>query len=98
MYRPTETLTVHNAQTVLSDGLRAIADGQEHFDLASLTVVDSAAVATMLAWQRVARGKGKSLRFTNLPANLQSLIDLYDVTELLHPFAASEVRTDLPHH
>lgn len=98
MYRPTETLTVHNAQTVLGDGLRAIADGQGHFDLAGLTVVDSAAVATMLAWQRAARSKGKSLRFTNLPANLQSLVDLYDVTELLHPFAASEARTDLLHH
>ena len=98
MYRPTLTLTLHNAQTVLNDGLRAIADGQVHIDLASLTTVDSAAVATMLAWQRAARSKGKSLLFTNLPANLQSLVDLYGVTDLLHPAAGTEARNDLPHH
>lgn len=98
MYQPTETLTVQNAQTVLDDGLRAIGDGQAHFDLSGLTMVDSAAVATMLAWQRAARNKGVDLLFFNLPANLQSLVDLYDVTDLLHPVTKTESRADLPHH
>lgn len=93
-YRPALTLTVHNAQSVLDAGLRAIADGQTQIDLAELTVVDSAAVATMLAWQRAARSNGKSLVFSNLSANLQSLVNLYDVDELLH----TSSRTDLPHH
>lgn len=98
MYRPGLTLTVHNAQTVLDAGLHAIADGQTHIDLADLTVVDSAAVATMLAWQRAARVNGKSLVFSNLPANLQSLVELYDVTDLLSTVPHSEARVDLPHH
>ena len=102
MYRPGLTLTVHNAQTVLEAGLRAIADGQTHIDLAEVSVVDSAAVATMLAWQRAARAGGKSLVFSNLPANLQSLVELYDVTGLLHTVAhtepRAEARVDLPHH
>ncbi|HEY0845397.1 MAG TPA: STAS domain-containing protein [Noviherbaspirillum sp.] len=98
MYRPTETLTVQNAQTALNDGLRAIADGQTYFDLAGLTLVDSAAVATMLAWQRAARSKGKSLLLINIPPNLQSLIDLYGVTGLLHSANTAETRADLPHH
>lgn len=98
MYRPIQPLTVHNAQTVLNDGLRAIADGQIQFDLSGLTAVDSAAVATMLAWQRAARGKGKSLLFANIPANLQSLVDLYGVTELLHLSSGSGAHADLPHH
>lgn len=93
-YRPTLTLTVHSAKSVLDAGLRAIADGQTQIDLGELTVVDSAAVATMLAWQRAARSNGKSLEFSNLPANLQSLVNLYDVDELLH----TSIRTDLPHH
>ena len=93
-YRPALTLTVHNASSVLDAGLRAIADGQTQIDLSELTVVDSAAVAAMLAWQRAARGSGKSLVFSNLPANLQSLVNLYDVDELLH----TSSRTDLPHH
>jgi phospholipid transport system transporter-binding protein len=49
-----------------------------------LTAVDSAAVATLLAWQRAALERGSALRFTNLPANLQSLIELYGVADLLH--------------
>ncbi|OWW20025.1 STAS domain-containing protein [Noviherbaspirillum denitrificans] len=93
-YRPAQSLTVHDAQSVLDDGLRAIAGGQTEIDLAELTLVDSAAVATMLAWQRAAHRDGKSLVFRNLPANLQSLVHLYGVDELLHTVP----RTDLPHH
>ncbi|HZW22885.1 STAS domain-containing protein [Noviherbaspirillum sp.] len=93
-YRPALTLTVHNAPSVLEAGLRAIAGGQTQFDLSELTVVDSAAVATMLAWQRAALGDGKSLVFSNLPANLQSLVNLYGVAELLQ----ASPRADLPHH
>jgi len=98
MYRPALTLTVHNAKTVLDAGLRAIEEGQAQFDLSELTVVDSAAVATLLAWQRAAQRKGSLLAFLNLPANLRSLVDLYGVTELLHPVSSSASRTDLPHH
>lgn len=96
-YRPALTLTVNNAPSVLEAGLHAIAQGQDHIDLADLTVVDSAAVATMLAWQRAARLGGKSLSFSNLPPSLQSLVELYDVAELLHtPHDGG--RADLPHH
>ena len=97
-YRPALTLTVHNAQAVLDAGLRAIADGQTQIDLAELTAVDCAAVATLLAWQRAAQRDGKSLVFNNVPANLQSLVDLYGVTELLHAAGPAPSRADLPHH
>jgi phospholipid transport system transporter-binding protein len=84
MFRPTLTLTVNNAKSALEAGLRAIESGQTEIDLAQLTAVDSAAVATLLAWQRAALERGSVLRFTNLPANLQSLIELYGVADLLH--------------
>lgn len=93
-YRPALTLTVHNAKTVLDAGLRAIADGQTQIEMGDLTVVDSTAVATMLAWQRAACSSGKSLVFSNLPANLQSLVNLYGVAELLN----TTPRADQPHH
>lgn len=98
MYRPALTLTVHNAKAVLDAGLRAIDQGQAQFDLSELTVVDSAAVATLLAWQRAARHKGSALAFHNLPANLQSLADLYGVTDLLHTVASPRQDTDSSHH
>ncbi len=102
MFRSTLTLTVNNAKTVLEAGLRAIAEGQTQIDLTHLKAVDSAAVATLLAWKRAARAQGRPLEFSNLPANLQSLIDLYGVGDLL-PAALAETaltgaRTDLPHH
>jgi phospholipid transport system transporter-binding protein len=92
-FRPALTLTMNNAQTVLEAGLHAIAGGQASMDLADLTVVDSAAVATLLAWQRAARKHGKPLVFHNFPANLQSLVALYGVDEVL-----TASRADLPHH
>lgn len=84
MFRPTLTLTVNNATTILDAGLSAIAGGQTEIDLAQLTVVDSAAVATLVAWQRAALARGAPLTFMNASVSLQSLAELYDVADLLH--------------
>lgn len=90
-YRPAQTLNVHNAKAVLDDGLQAIARGQAEIDLSQVTAVDSTAVATLLAWARAARRMGKSLTFSHTPANLQSLADLYGVTELLYSSPGTDV-------
>ncbi len=98
MFRPTLTLTSSNAKTVLEEGLRAIRSGQSSIDLAGVTTVDSAAVATLLAWQRTARREGKTLTFTNLPDGLRSLAELYGVIDLLHHSTAAQTHADLHHH
>ena len=85
MYQPKDSLTAYNAETALQAGLQAIATGQREMDLAQLGTVDSAAVATLLAWKRAAAQQGVSLAFHHMPANLQSLADLYGVGELLEP-------------
>ncbi len=95
MFQPGVSLTFDNAKTALDAGLQAIAAGQTEIDFSALVTVDSAAVATMLAWQRVAAAKAISLSFRNIPGNLLSLISLYDVTALIAP---NIVRADLPHH
>lgn len=87
MFRAPLTLTVNNAGAALGAGVQAIGAGQTEIDLGELAVVDSAAVATLLAWQRAARRALQPLRFTNVPANLRGMIDLYGVTELLQPSA-----------
>ncbi|WP_019139647.1 STAS domain-containing protein [Noviherbaspirillum massiliense] len=84
MFKPALTLTFNNAKTVFEAGLQAIASGQAEIDLGALTAVDSSAVATLLAWQRAARGAGHSLTFHNIPAGLQNLASLYGVADLLH--------------
>jgi len=54
-------------------------------DFANVTGVDSAAVALLLEWRRMALARGKTLVFENLPANLLALAQLYGVAELIQP-------------
>jgi phospholipid transport system transporter-binding protein len=84
MFRPAESLTMDNAKPALQAGLQAIASGQTEIDLAGLTQVDSAGVATLLAWQRAAQERKQGLVFRNLPRNLRSLAGMYGVAELLY--------------
>ncbi|MEB0011704.1 STAS domain-containing protein [Glaciimonas sp. Gout2] len=100
MFRPSHSLTVSNAKLALEAGLRAIAGGETEIDLGDVVAVDSAAVATLLAWQCAALNQGLSLHFSSLPANLESLIDLYGVSDLLSP-ATQPIMIDspvTPHH
>ncbi|MBP0600046.1 STAS domain-containing protein [Herbaspirillum sp. LeCh32-8] len=88
MFKPGAQLTVNNASAVLRDGLAAIAGGQSSIDVSNVAVVDSSAVATLLAWRRSARQRGVALAFGALPVNLQSLADLYGVSALLNEVTA----------
>ncbi|MBL0142735.1 MAG: STAS domain-containing protein [Betaproteobacteria bacterium] len=57
-------------------------------DFAKITAVDSSAVALLLEWRREAARRGKGIEFTNLPANLLALAELYGVTALIQPCRA----------
>ena len=53
------------------------------FDLGGVKAADSTALALMLAWQRRAQAQGRTLSFTNVPANVDALARLYGVDALL---------------
>ena len=57
-------------------------------DFAEVTDVDSAAVALLLDWRRMAMKRGKTLVFVNLPANLLALAELYGVADIIQPHRA----------
>lgn len=57
-------------------------------DFSAITGVDSAAVALLLEWKRMAAKRGKRLSFANLPANLLALAELYGVADLIQPMRA----------
>ena len=86
-------LTVQNAKAALDQGLAAIKAGQSVFDLGTVQVADSSAVAVLLAWKRAARKAGAALSYVNLPASLQSLAVLYGVDAFL-----VESPANLQHH
>ena len=57
-------------------------------DFIGVSGVDSSAVALLLEWRRQALRRGKTLVFTNLPANLVALARLYGVADLIQTPAA----------
>jgi phospholipid transport system transporter-binding protein len=57
-------------------------------DFSGITNVDSAAVALLLDWRRMAAKRAKTLVFENLPANLLALAELYGVADLIQPHRA----------
>lgn len=56
-------------------------------DFSRVTAVDSAALALLLEWRRVALRRGSRLAFVNLPANLVALATLYGIEQLIQPAA-----------
>jgi phospholipid transport system transporter-binding protein len=52
-------------------------------DFGKVESVDSSAVSLMLSWLRTAKSKKVKLSFINVPENLLSLANLYEVAESL---------------
>jgi len=52
-------------------------------DLEQVDIVDSAAVSLMLSWLRQAKVQNVDISFIHVPKNLQSLVDLYGLSEVL---------------
>jgi phospholipid transport system transporter-binding protein len=78
-----EALTFDNAEAALAQGSAALAAGESVFDLGGVKSADSSAVALMLAWQRRAEAQGRSLKYINVPADVDALARLYGVDGLI---------------
>ena len=78
-----DALTFENAHVALDQGWAALASGETVFDLGGVKSADSSALALMLAWQRRAREQGRSLKFINVPGNIDALAAVYGVDGLL---------------
>lgn len=52
-------------------------------DLGGIVRADSAGIALLLEWMRRARRAGKTIRFSRVPAQMLSIIELGDLEELL---------------
>lgn len=84
------TLVVHGELDVASvpEALRRAevlfrAGLPERVDLAGVTRADSAGVALLVEWLRLARQQGRSLRFVHIPAQMRALIQVSDLEDLL---------------
>ena len=76
-------LNVDTGASVLEASRAAALPGTGIVSLASVDSVDSAAVAVLLAWRRRAEAEGRQLSFTDVPASLSALAELYGVEDLI---------------
>jgi phospholipid transport system transporter-binding protein len=77
------SITIDNVVSVVASGV-ALFDGEDvTIDLGRVTEADSAAVSLLLEWRREAARRRLQIRFLNMPQNLQSLMQLYGVSELM---------------
>jgi len=76
-------LTIDSAARVFAASRDASLPSSGTVALDRVHIVDSAAVALLLAWKRRAADEGKKLAFIGIPPSLAALAALYGVEELL---------------
>jgi len=82
-YRVRGPVTLDTVQPLLEEGMQRFDAADVRVDLSEVTSADSSAVALLLAWMRAAALHGHRIRYENLTDNLRSLIELYELQELL---------------
>jgi phospholipid transport system transporter-binding protein len=71
---------------LLTAGAEAIGRNEASvIDLAAVTTSDSAGLALLIEWLSVAKWTNRTLRYENIPTQLQQLARLSEVEELLTP-------------
>ncbi len=81
---------MNNAAALEREGAELIGGDIRSFDFSGVTEADSAGIAILFSWMRMAKAKGIDLRFSNIPIELQSLAAVYDVNDLLTTVQDSE--------
>lgn len=76
-------VTIENVVTITQRGVALFDEQSIVIDLDKVTEVDSTIISMLLEWLRAARKKDCQLQFIHLPANLESLIQLYGIAELI---------------
>jgi phospholipid transport system transporter-binding protein len=84
LFRLSGSLDFGSVPAVYRAGLEQFGtDGDIVLDLAGVTRANSAGLALLLEWQRLARQGGRALRLRNLPASLRNIAMVSELVELL---------------
>jgi phospholipid transport system transporter-binding protein len=84
--RVTGSLHFTTVSTLLPLGVDAIDNGRAAvIDLAAVGASDSSGLALLIEWLSVAKAATRTLRYENIPSQLQQLARLSEVEELLVP-------------
>ena len=72
-----------NANEALTQSIALSMNEQLEIDFSGVTDIDTAALSLIMEWQRRALASKCTISFANLPANLNSLAELYGVTSFI---------------
>ena len=76
-------VVIGTAKSILTDSETLLINADTVVDFKQVDDIDTAAVSLILEWKRRAIKENQALRFTNLPINLFSLVQLYGVEDLI---------------
>jgi phospholipid transport system transporter-binding protein len=80
----TGDVLVDSANSLLEISKTLTIENDAIIDMQGVSEIDTAAVSLMLEWKRRAVTEGRSLKFTNIPKGLASLLQLYEVTDFIN--------------
>ena len=76
-------VVIGTAKSILTNSETLLFGTDTVVDFEQVDDIDTTAVSLILEWKRRAIKENKALRFTTLPVNLSSLIQLYGVEDLI---------------
>lgn len=83
-FRVTGILGFETVKALLATSRQQFAGAKQiEVDLTGVTQGDSAGLALLIEWLRIAQGAGKSIRYTGIPDQLRALARISEVDELL---------------
>jgi phospholipid transport system transporter-binding protein len=92
-FRVSGTLDANTVTSVLEQSAELFGDTPEiHVDLGGVTDADSAGLALLIEWMRIALQRRQTIRFANLPAQINALARISEVEDLLNANGAAPVQ------
>ncbi len=94
-YRVSGVLDAATAPQLLRESEERFPSGADidlRIDLSGVQESDSAGLALLLEWLRIARKRKQNVRFANVPNQIAALARISEVEELIVPGATQELR------
>ena len=76
-------VVIGTAKSILTASESLTINNNIVIDFEQVEDIDTTAVSLILEWKRRAIKENQTIQFVNLPANLKSLVQLYDVEDLI---------------
>jgi phospholipid transport system transporter-binding protein len=77
-------VVINTATTLLESSKTLTLAPNTKIDFTGVTNIDTSTISLIFEWKRRAQKENQSIQFVNLPANLNSLTQLYGVDEMIN--------------